>query len=125
MQKKRISHSAFLNPHVLIALLFCAVAACSILNVPLLGVSQPEAPSNVPNRTLTIAERVAYQRVIEEVYWRHRIWPKESHDPKPSLDAIAEIQPKLQPPLLSLSAIISQYFTHHYFGISLFIITML
>jgi hypothetical protein len=31
---------------------------------------------------------VAYQRAIEEVYWRHRIWPKERPDPKPSLDAV-------------------------------------
>src|SRR5205823_348862 len=38
-------------------------------------------------RTLTFAERVAYQRAIEEVYWRHRIWPKENPSPKPSLDA--------------------------------------
>jgi N-acetylneuraminic acid mutarotase len=39
-------------------------------------------------RTLTFAERVAYQQAIEEVYWRHRIWPKERPDPKPSLDAV-------------------------------------
>src|SRR5437588_8767900 len=39
-------------------------------------------------RTLTFAERVAYQRVIEEVYWRHRVWPEERPDPKPSLDAV-------------------------------------
>ena len=38
--------------------------------------------------TLTFAERVAHQRAIEEVYWRHRIWPKERPDPKPSLDAV-------------------------------------
>ena len=37
---------------------------------------------------LTFADRVAYQRVIEEVYWRHRIWPKERPDPKPSLDEV-------------------------------------
>jgi hypothetical protein len=24
---------------------------------------------------------------IEDVYWRHRIWPKENPNPKPSLDA--------------------------------------
>src|SRR3954462_10438793 len=36
--------------------------------------------------TLTFAERVSYQRSIEEVYWRHRIWPKGG--PKPSLDAV-------------------------------------
>ena len=40
-------------------------------------------------RTLTFAERVAYQRAIEDVYWRHRIWPRsERPDPKPSLDAV-------------------------------------
>ena len=29
-----------------------------------------------------------YQRAIEDVYWRHRIWPKERPDAKPSLDAV-------------------------------------
>ena len=37
---------------------------------------------------LTFAERVAYQRAIEDVYWRHRIWPQENRSPKPSLDAV-------------------------------------
>src|SRR5205807_10160179 len=40
---------------------------------------------------LAFAERVAYQRAIEEVYWRHRIWPRnggERPDRKPSLDAV-------------------------------------
>ena len=37
---------------------------------------------------MTFAERVAYQYAIEEVYWRHRIWPKENPGPKPALDAI-------------------------------------
>ena len=39
------------------------------------------------SRSLSFAERVAYQRAIEDVYWRHRIWPKERRDPKPALDA--------------------------------------
>src|SRR5437879_4560366 len=39
-------------------------------------------------RTLTFAERVAYQRAIADVYWRHRIWPKKRPDLKPSLDAV-------------------------------------
>ena len=39
-------------------------------------------------RRLSFADRVAYQRSIEEVYWRHRIWPKERPDPKPSLDSV-------------------------------------
>jgi len=39
-------------------------------------------------RTLTFEERVTYQRAIEQVYWRHRIWPKERPDAKPALDAV-------------------------------------
>src|SRR4029077_8680811 len=35
-------------------------------------------------RPLSFAERVAFQRAIEDVYWRHRIWPKENPAPKPS-----------------------------------------
>src|SRR6516165_5677325 len=38
--------------------------------------------------TLTFAERVAHQRAIEDVYWRHRIWPKENPNPKPALDDV-------------------------------------
>ena len=40
------------------------------------------------DRSLSFADRVAYQRAIEEVYWRHRIWPKERPDPQPPLDAV-------------------------------------
>src|SRR4029434_9612171 len=50
------------------------------------------------NRSLSFAERVAYQRVIEDIYWRHRIWPKERPDPKPSLDAVmsqAQVEKKV------------------------------
>src|SRR3954471_9521324 len=50
-------------------------------------------------RTLTFAQRVAYQRAIEDVYWRHRIWPKEHRDPKPSLDAVmsqAQLERKVE-----------------------------
>src|SRR5262245_52874976 len=49
-------------------------------------------------RTLTFAQRVAYQRAIEDVYWRHRIWPEERPDPKPSFDAVmsqAQIEKKV------------------------------
>jgi hypothetical protein len=53
-----------------------------------------------PHRAaLTFADRVAYQRAIEEVYWRHRIWPKERPDSKPSLDAVmsqAQIENKVE-----------------------------
>ena len=52
----------------------------------LLVLLRPEAPAKVSHRTLTFADRVAYQRAVEDVYWRHRIWPRP--DPKPSLDAV-------------------------------------
>src|SRR5437773_7888867 len=57
------------------------------------------AQRTVSKRTLTFAERVTYQRAIEEVYWRHRIWPKERPDPKPSLDAVmsqAQLEKKVE-----------------------------
>src|SRR5262245_55921041 len=88
MKKKRTAQSAFLNLHALIPLLLCTAAAGSMLSGTLLAFFGPEAPTKVSQRTLTFAERVAYQRAIEEVYWRHRIWPREREDPKPLLDAV-------------------------------------
>src|SRR5882762_299219 len=69
------------------SLLLCAAAAGLTSSGTLLALSQHEAPGRV-QRTLTLEERVSYQRAIEEVYWRHRIWPKENANPKPSLDAV-------------------------------------
>jgi hypothetical protein len=47
-----------------------------------------EAPMKNSHGTLTFAERVTYERAIEEVYWRHRICPKENSNPKRSVDAV-------------------------------------
>jgi hypothetical protein len=50
-------------------------------------------------RTLTFADRVAYQRAIEQVYWRHRDWPATDGSAKPSLDQVmpqAQIEKKVQ-----------------------------
>src|ERR1043166_6681608 len=91
MKAKSASRSAFFNPRVLIALLLCTAAACSILSRTILAFFRPERPTKVSHPTaagLTFAARVSYQRAIEEVYWRHRIWPKERPAPKPSLDAV-------------------------------------
>ncbi|HEY4273222.1 MAG TPA: hypothetical protein VGM65_14585 [Candidatus Udaeobacter sp.] len=79
-------------------LLLC-VAACSVGTGTLLAFLGAEGPSNVSQRMLTFADRVAYQRAIEEVYWRHRIWPKENAKPKPSLDEVmsqAQIEKKVE-----------------------------
>ena len=53
-----------------------------------LAYPNPEPRETGSGRTLTSAERVAYQRAIEEIYRRHRIWPKENAGPKPALDAM-------------------------------------
>ena len=58
-----------------------------------------EATNTASHRTLTSADRVAYQRAVEEVYWRHGIWPKENQRPKPTLDEVMsqqQIQQKVQ-----------------------------
>src|SRR6266496_6083470 len=54
------------------------------------AVQSPNSTAKSPSqpRAIGFAERVAYQRAIEDVYWRHRIWPEENPDPKPSLDAV-------------------------------------
>src|SRR6266704_3696073 len=95
--KKSTSQSAFFSPRALMALLLCG-ATCLIVTGTLLAFFRPEAPAKVSHRALTFAERVAYQRAIEEVYWRHRIWPKERPDAKPSLDVVmspAQIEKKV------------------------------
>jgi hypothetical protein len=87
MQMKSPSKSGFLDLRAFVAVLFYA-AIFSSLTGTLLAFLRPQAPAKVPQRTLTLDERVSYQRAIEEVYWRHRIWPKERPDGKPSLDAV-------------------------------------
>ena len=52
-----------------------------------------------PARDLTLADRVQAQRAIEEVYWRHRIWPKENPGDKQPLGALlseAQLRAKVE-----------------------------
>jgi len=94
------------------------VALCSAINLPnhppkvstpenntALGANEHESASSVAapviqrNRTLPFPNRVAYQRAIEEIYWRHRIWPKANPGPKPPLDKVmsqAQIEKKVE-----------------------------
>ncbi len=73
--------------------------------VPLLAViclalftgSPSAAPG--PRPDLTMQARVRAQRAIEEVYWRHRIWPTENRGAKPPLDAVlseAQLRAKVE-----------------------------
>src|SRR5205809_1959614 len=92
---RTISLSAFSSSRASIGLLVCGAAACSMLSGALLAFFRFEAPTKVSHPAaagLTFADRVAYQRAIEEVYWRHRIWPKENSKPKPSLDEVISAQ---------------------------------
>ena len=100
MKKKRIAQSAFSQKRVAIALLLCT--ACWIVAGTVLAFFHAEAPTKAFYRAaagLTFADRVAAQRAIEEVYWRHRIWPTENSKPKPSLDEVmsdAQIEKKVE-----------------------------
>ena len=42
----------------------------------------------VQARELTLDQRVDCRRAVEEVYWRHRIWPSENPDAKPVLQSV-------------------------------------
>src|SRR6476660_4618352 len=102
MKKKSTDRSAFLSPRTLLILIVCA-GACSIAAGTLLAFLRGDVTSKEALLTLTFAERVAYQRAIEDVYWRHRIWPKDRPDPKPSLDAVisqAQLETKVEDYLL-------------------------
>src|SRR4029077_2041493 len=91
------------NASATLLFLVCLVTLSSAFNLPnrsprLAVLSTGAKPAQQPT-TLTLADRIAYQRAIEEVYWRHRIWPKERPDPKPSLDVVmtrAQLERKVE-----------------------------
>ena len=95
MKKKRTAQFGSLS----LQLVLCSAAVFSMITGTLLAFFHPEAPAKASQRMLTFAERVAYQRAIEEVYWRHRTWPKQRPDLKPPLDAVisqAQLQKKVE-----------------------------
>src|SRR5205823_6480713 len=86
--------------------LICVVTLTSAFNLPnkspdtssQLGSSSSMAAKPAKRATLSFADRVAYQQAIEEVYWRHRVWPNENPDPKPSLEGVmpsAQVEKKV------------------------------
>ena len=99
--RSSLGESEFFNLRALIALLLCA-SACFIAVGVAPAFLRPEAHAKVSHPAvarLTFADRVAYQKAIEEVYWRHRIWPKENARPKPPLDAVmsqAQLEKKVE-----------------------------
>ena len=81
----------------------------------LLAFFHPEAPAKASHPAaagLTFAERVSYQRAIEEVYWHHRIWPKSNASAKPPLDKVmsqAEIEKRVEDYLRNSQALEDQW----------------
>src|SRR5438445_12281398 len=97
--KKRIAPST--RAHLLRGAFYLLVLLAGTLMMPSF---RPEAKGKAANPAvggLTFAERLAYQRTIEEVYWRHRIWPRNvgvNCHPKPSLHSVmsrAELESKV------------------------------
>ena len=95
--RSSLGKGGFLSLRALVIFLLCAATCAIVTGIPTtsgLTFFRADAPSKVSHPAaagLTFGERVAYQRAIEEVYWRHRIWPRgggERPDPKPSLDAV-------------------------------------
>src|SRR4029450_478438 len=72
---------------IALGLVLFALSA-SAISETLLALFPSEVKAKASYRALTFPERVSYQRAIEEVYWRHRISPKENPDPKPALNAV-------------------------------------
>src|SRR5437879_8698788 len=70
-----------------VSLFFFFQAEDGIRDTSVTGVQTCALPisgeKRTPATTLNFSERVTYQRAIEEVYWRHRIWPK-ANGAKPS-----------------------------------------
>ena len=114
MKRELFTKSGFFNLRALIGLLLCAATTFFIL-IPIrsgLAFVNPRAPATASQRTLRFEERVFYQRAIEEVYWRHRIWPKERPDPKPSLDGVisqAQLEKKVRDYLRNSQALADEW----------------
>src|SRR5262245_34966251 len=63
-------------------------AAIVVVGLLIAGLTSMHSPAAAETRSLTLEERIAAQRAIEQVYWDHRIWPKENPGPKPPLSAV-------------------------------------
>ena len=78
---QRFRSHAFIIFSVLLVALTCAASG-------LAPFSSHSKAQGTTARTLSFDERVAYQRAVDEVYWRHTVRPKESPAPKPSFDQL-------------------------------------
>src|SRR6266478_5045173 len=108
--KAQILRSAF---YVLLLLGICAIPF-ALAKRSFDGRTTSATSSTQTPRTLSFADRVAYQRAIEEVYWQHRIWPRNggaNTGPKPPLEKMmsqAQIEQKVEEYLRN-SELLEQY----------------
>jgi N-acetylneuraminic acid mutarotase len=106
-QNPRLVTNRIRNASAALLSLVCVVTLTSAFNLPnrssdlspRLAFLRTAAKPAQQRKVLTLADRVAYQRAIEEVYWGHRIWPKANANPKPPLDKVmprAQIEKKVE-----------------------------
>src|SRR6266478_3803846 len=101
--KTKSKLSAYILRGSMTALLISCVIVALCSGIDLSGKATTALPpqdnlSFGASRILGFAERVAYQTAIEDVYWRHRIWPNTNSGPKPPLDKVmsqADIEKKV------------------------------
>ncbi len=82
------------------------VSVLGLLLVVIPGRTGASAPENAAS--LGVQERIAGQRAIEGVYWRHRIWPDRNPGSKPPLSAVlseTEVRHKVEDALSKSSAL--------------------
>lgn len=96
-----------------ISLSFAGSFTTSGTQAPLLFAKFSSNPVRTPQpRQLSLADRIAYQYAIEEVYWRHRIWPRENAGAKPPLDAVmssAQVRQKVETYLRNSQVLAEQW----------------
>ena len=57
---------------------------------------------------LSLEQRIECQKAVEEIYWNHRIWPKENRMPRPSLEQLipdAQLKAKVEDILIKSNAL--------------------
>ena len=93
------------------------LAFCALLIPGRISAANPN--DSMPS--LDLATRFVYQRAMEEVMWRHRIWPKENPGPQPALEKIlprAVIEANVEK-TLRLSNALEQYWGQPITGMQL------
>lgn len=85
---------------------FAAVAFAALLALPLRASALPAEPA------LSFDERVDCQTAVEEVFYRHRLWPQANPRPKPAFSSVlsrAEMVRKVDD-VLGMSVALAEHF---------------